>query len=329
MRLTWLEGLLLACAGMAAGCGHSPSPTTANSPSPPAAPRLFPPGSVLSVQSGYDGAPVAGADVRVGAISFRSDAGGRVVLPDGATPGVILEVTAAGDFLPRRTRLSRAEDLTVALWPAEIRSIGLTQDLTRALVHQPTPPAGPLQPMLRIKPGTTEILLWPDDTLRADPRAMAALATAAERLAATVEIPFHVVDRDPAGGFVIVIHKGTLQTPCISCASVKNGRTWEVIGGEVYIGNPIHPGIWIHEIGHILGLHHSPRAGLDVMAQGAPIQPPDFSELEMATVRMMLKRPAGKLFPDDDSEVSRSSPPGSGWVTIVCDEPTRAGGADR
>lgn len=108
MRLNWLKGLVLACAGLAVGCGGSSSPTTGSSPSP-SAPPLFPPGSVLSIQSGYDGAPVAGADVRVGGVSFRSDAEGRVPLPNGASPGVTLEVTAV-DFLPRRTRLTRAED---------------------------------------------------------------------------------------------------------------------------------------------------------------------------------------------------------------------------
>src|SRR4029450_12958055 len=143
MRLMWLKGLVLACAGMAAGCGDSPSSSTVTTLPPAPAPPLFPPGSVLSVQSGYDGAPVAGADVRVGAISFRSDAGGRVLLPDGATAGVTLEVTA-GDFLPRRTRLARAEDVAVALWPAEIRRIGLTQELTRLLLPEPlNPPGGP------------------------------------------------------------------------------------------------------------------------------------------------------------------------------------------
>lgn len=60
------------------------------------------------------------------------------------------------------------------------------------------------------------------------------------------------------------------------------------------------------------------------MATAPPIQPPDFSELEMVTVRMMLKRPPGKLFPDDDADVSRSSVPSSGWV--VCNlEPPHAG----
>ncbi len=327
MRLNWLKGFLLVGAGVAVGCGGSSNPTTGSSPSPSAPPPLFPPGSVLSIQSGYDGAPVAGADVRVGGVSFRSDAEGRVPLPNGASPGLTLEVTAP-DFLPRRTRLTRAEDLAVALWPAEIRRIGLDQDMTRILLHQGTSGGGPLQAMRRITPGTTEIRLWPDATLRAAPRAMTALGTATERLAATAGIPFVVVDQQPAGGFVIVVHEGTLQTPCISCALQKtNGRTpWEVTGGEIYIGNSgmLHPGVWIHEVGHILGLGHSPRVGLDVMATAPPIQPPDFSELEMVTVRMMLKRPPGKLFPDDDADVSRSSVPSSGWV--VCNlEPPHAG----
>jgi hypothetical protein len=56
------------------------------------------------------------------------------------------------------------------------------------------------------------------------------------------------------------------------------------------------------------------------MAQSPPIQPPDFSELELVTVRMMMRRPPGKLFPDDDAEVSRSSRSGSGREgPIVCD----------
>src|SRR5262245_10457865 len=79
MRSPWLKRLLLACAGLVAGCGGSPSTSTGTAtPSPP--PPLLPPGSVLSLYSGFDGAPVVGADVRVGAVAFRSDAAGHVVL---------------------------------------------------------------------------------------------------------------------------------------------------------------------------------------------------------------------------------------------------------
>jgi hypothetical protein len=82
----------------------------------------------------------------------------------------------------------------------------------------------------------------------------------------------------------------------------------------------LHPGLWIHEIGHVLGLNHSPRSGLDVVAQSPPTQPPDFSELELVTVRMMLRRPPAKLFPDDDVNVSRSSRSGPGREGfIICD----------
>jgi hypothetical protein len=80
----------------------------------------------------------------------------------------------------------------------------------------------------------------------------------------------------------------------------------------------LHTGVWVHEVGNVLGLNHSPRRGLDLMAQAPPIQPPDFSELELVTVRMMLRRPPGKLFPDDDAEVSRSSRSGPGRRVPSC-----------
>lgn len=327
MRRAWLNALVLACAAMAGCGGESPSATGAI-PSPSPTPSLFPPGSVLSVLSGYDGTPVAGAEVRVGTSAFRSDAGGRVVLPQGATPGVTLEVTAQ-DFLPRRTLLSRAGDLAVFLWPAEIRSIGLNQEMTKLLLHERLESRGAVIPMQRVQPGTTEILLWPADALRADPRAMTALGTAVERMAATFELRFRVVDEQPAAGFVIVIRQGTLETPCISCAGVRTAASnpYEIVGGDVYIGSigARNPGLWIHEVGHVLGLNHSPRRGLDVMAQLPPNQPPDFSELELVTVRMMMRRPPSKLFPDDDTQLwpfSRSVAGRDGF--IVCDlEPSR------
>jgi hypothetical protein len=64
---------------------------------------------------------------------------------------------------------------------AEVRRIGLDQEMTKLLLHEWLDDRGPLNPMRRARPGTTEILLWPDDTLRADPRAMTALGTAVER----------------------------------------------------------------------------------------------------------------------------------------------------
>jgi hypothetical protein len=238
-----------------AGCGGESPSSTDTIPSPSPTSSAFPPGSVLSVLSGYDGTPVAGADVRVGTTALRSDASGRVVLPQGATPGVTLEVTAQ-DFLARRTQLTRAEDLAVFLWPAEIRSIGLDQEMTKLLLHERLEAPGTLTPDATHPAGTTEILLWPDDALRGDPRAMAALGTAVERLAAAFELRFQVVDRQPAAGFVIVIRQGTLETRCISCAFTRTGsNSWELIGGDVFIGSAgaLHPGLWIHEIGHVLG----------------------------------------------------------------------------
>jgi hypothetical protein len=315
-----LKALVLACAAVG-GCGGGDAPTPTGATPPAVAPPVFPAGTVLSVLSGYDGVPVANAEVRVGTSTFRSDPGGRVILPQGATPGVTLEVTAE-DFLPRRTLLSRAEELAVFLWPAEIRRIGLDEDMTKFLLHEWLGGSGALSPMRRVGPATTEILLWPDDALRADSRAMTALATAVERLAATFELRFTVVDHQPAGGFVVVIRMGTLTTPCVSCASYRtSSNSVEIIGGEVYIGaiGARNPGLWIHEIGHVLGLFHSPRHGLDVMAQAPPNQPPDFSELELVTIRMMMRRPPGKLFPDDDTSVSRSSRAGPVGQAFVCD----------
>jgi len=92
---------------MTVACGRSPT-----SPSLASGPRT------LTVVSGWDQAPVAGATVELAGTTVTTSATGQFTLPEAARNHVPVDVDATG-FLPHRTRLSAIpRNDVIQLWPA-------------------------------------------------------------------------------------------------------------------------------------------------------------------------------------------------------------------
>lgn len=129
---------LLALAGCGGGGTSAPTPVTQATPVP--APQL-PVGTVLTVVSGDDGAPVSGASVQVGTAAYKTDPAGRLSLTAGAPVGGVsnpqgsVVVIEAPGFLTRRTLLRSASETEFALWPSSIPGKGVDEKLTSLLVY--------------------------------------------------------------------------------------------------------------------------------------------------------------------------------------------------
>lgn len=138
LALTLVAILPFAQAGCGGGGTSAPTPVAPATPAP--APQL-PAGTVLTVVSGDDGAPVSGASVQVGSAAYRTDPSGRLSLATGAPIGGVsspqgaLVVIEAPGFLTRRTLLRSAAETEFALWPSSIPGKGVDEKLTSLLVY--------------------------------------------------------------------------------------------------------------------------------------------------------------------------------------------------
>ena len=64
-------------------------------------------------------------------------------------------------------------------------------------------------------------------------------------------------------------------------------------------------GVVMHELAHAFGLSHSLDSSRDVMGPG-PDDKVDYSDREKLVMRLMLQRPPGNQFPDNDRSVANA-----------------------
>ena len=134
---------------------------------------------------------------------------------------------------------------------------------------------------------------------------MSALRQAAERMAAATGISFTLGEPGGDVTFDVVIDpaetcEGVSRIGCVY-ARVSYG---EIQAVRIVFLNPEilalrRAGLLLHEMGHGLGLQHSLRAS-DLMGAGW-MSLADFTDAEWLMIRMMLQRPGGNRFPDDDA----------------------------
>ncbi len=273
------------------GCGgDSPSsPTT----TPVAAAAQA--STTLTVVSGEGGAPVSGAEVNVGGKSYTTKNNGTV-----GVSGILsnIDIDGGNDFLRRQT-LRRAES-TFSLWPI---TDGITKAYLKGFIFSEYNPGARL---IRLVSEHVSLVLASDlkndeDVIIAHLHAVSTLNTVQRKIRFTLET------------------EETVHGARIYCTVNPDfpysGENWAALADRNFSGYAIGGGqivyserrfaesrhIATHELGHFFGLGHSkdPR---DVMSVEWTYAPTTFTLKEQRTMRMMLKRPPGTQFPDNDRD---------------------------
>jgi hypothetical protein len=302
--------LSLACLG---GCG-SDTPT---SPPPPAA-SAEPAGFV--VVSGETLQPVAEARVIVGGTEYTTGADGRVSLPAPPGGGALVDILAPG-FFDRQTTAGRVQNGRYTVWPRESPT-RLTEHATAEIVYtsagigeEHVLGASPLRRWAGNVNSVGVVFQGPevDPAYRPwAPRALAAQEAAIHGInAATGGRPAY------AGSQAAAATAGRVNvrifpdyTTCqegryLAVASVPDGefaRTTVTFCSERAAEDV---SVAIHELGHTFGLRHSSDRADVMLAVGR--NPEAFSTRESLLMGLMLQRPGGNQFPDNDRPARAAS----------------------
>jgi len=264
-----------------------------------------PAGSTLSIVSGETGAPLAGASVTLDGQSVAV-LGDRFTLPAGAASNGILEVRAAG-YLDRVTRL-RSRD-PIALWPRQ-SATGLDESFTSAIVYSDssgdTLAGGGLY-----RPGSSVRMVYvaPSSELQGDAQTMNALREGAARLSSATggQLRWAVETSAPAGAVRFDVRFDPADSGCTERVlgyANRMIRGFEIVGGSLVFcrwqGSRLH--IVMHELGHTLGLRHSPDSRELMFATANSAE--EASPRESLAMRLMLLRRPGNRFPDNDADAT-------------------------
>jgi predicted small lipoprotein YifL len=309
-----MRGELLATTAVAtllalAACGGG------KGPSAPAAALAMPPpdslasGTAIQIVSGETGAGVDGASVTVAGRAYTS-VGGRVTLADRVPLRAELDVLADG-MLERKTLVRDPATTSFTLWPTRSPT-GMDEGYTQAIVYSRLDGAAPLR---RLQRGTSRVAVVPSADLLADEQAMASHQEAVDRLtAATGGRVVYALDRQRPASGVYVESRLDAGDPTCSTSNVLAFAQVFTRSGEVVRGLIVYcdykvarTSIPSHEMGHTFGLFHSPDKAELMYAYYNGHGGVDFSPRETLAMNLMLQRPGGNLYPDDDRGVSAST----------------------
>lgn len=298
---------VLSCvaAGLLGGCGGAKSPTTPTAPAPPVAtpPDNFAAGGVIQIVSAETAAPVDGATVTIAGRAYTS-AGGRITLQDRVPLQSEVDIVAAG-MLERHTLVRDPAVNAFALWPSRSPT-GMDEGYTQAIVYNHSGGASPLRRLMR---GTTRLAVVLSADIRSDPAAVTAHQEAADRMTAANggQVVYVLAPQAPSSGVWVDVKLAAGDPSCDEEQDLLGyeqsfTRNGEIVRAEIVYCDykTARTATASHEMGHTFGLFHSPDKSELMYAFYNGHGGVDFSPRESLEMHLMLQRPAGNVFPDDD-----------------------------
>ena len=248
-----------------------------------------------------------------------TSAEGRVTLSEAVALQSEISIVAPG-MLERRTVLRNLAETRFALWPQTSDS-GMDEGFTRAIVYSHANGAGPLRRLTR---GTTRVVVVPSRELRGA-QEMTAHQEAAERITAASggQVTYVVETQRPISGVYVETRLGRSEDELcrrdnILAFEQDYIRNGESVRAVIVFCDPgsARTAVVSHEMGHTFGLYHSPHPKELMYAFFDGHGAVEFSARESLEMRLMLQRPGGNQFPDDDRSVSLTG--ASGTRVTVC-----------
>lgn len=273
-------------------------------------------GTVLTLVSGETGAPIAGASVTIGAQALTSDAAGQVRLAAAASIGSAIDILHPA-HLDRLSTVRSGTGQRFALWP-KVNGSGLTEHYTATLVYtEATDPPSPTgqSALTRLPRGTTTVVVVPSAQELEDGAAMEAhyRGVAAVTDATGGAVTYVLAPSRPSSGVVVTTRVDAQDSRCrednIRGYTRGTYQGQELVSAEIVFCTASvsrSPTIG-HELGHTFGLRHSPDEREIMFFQFGSNRATTFGPRESLLMRLMLDRPPGNRFPDNDRSAAASA----------------------